>query len=86
MSRVVPDGTAILLNTIVAQDFFEADAADAAMKVQDPACFSKTSPTAGAGVGEGAGPGLPAGAAATKARAPARLLRQVLRVGMMYNK
>ena len=82
-SKVVPEGTATLLRTIVAQDFFDADAADAAVKVQDPARFSKASPTFGAGVGRGAGAGLPAGTAVTSAAVPARSARHFLRLSIM---
>ncbi len=61
ISRVVPDGTAMLLRTIVEQDSLLADAEAASVNVQDVALSSSFATAVGAG----------AGAAAT--RAPHRL-------------
>ena len=79
MSRVVPDGTAMLLRTIVAQDFLEALADAALLNVQE-ARFSKAFPSSGAGVGIGAG------AAVTRATAPASRLVQSLMPTMITTK
>ena len=76
-SSVVPEGTAILLSTMVAQDFLDAEAAEAAVKVQD-ARFSRAFPISGAGVGRGAGAGLPAGIAATRVALLAKARRHAL--------
>ena len=77
-SRVVPDGTVMPDTTIVAQDFFEALTAEAAVNIHD-ARFSRRSPISGAGVGKGTalGSATGAGTAAASAENPARMLRNV---------
>jgi len=56
-SRVTPEGTATLLRTMVAQDFFDklALAAPAAPENVQVARFSRLGAAVGAGVGNGAG-------------------------------
>lgn len=61
-SRVSPAGTAMLSRTIVAHDFAEALAAEAAVKVQEVALLSKAT-----GAGAAVTAGSAAGAAATSA-------------------
>lgn len=70
-SRVVPDGTAILSRTIVAQSFFDALAAEASVKVQ-LALFCKT---AGLSCGAAVGVGTAAAKAAALSMSP-RILEE----------
>lgn len=51
MSRVVPEGTAILLRTIVEHDFLLAEADAALVKVQEVALSSSLAGAVGAGAG-----------------------------------
>lgn len=74
-SSVVPEGTAILSSTMVEQAFFEAEAAEAAVEVQEPARFPKASPIAGVGR-HWTQAGLAARAAATTAAIVANSVRQ----------
>jgi len=59
MSRVVPEGTAMLSRTMVAQSFLEAAAAEASVKVQEVARFAAALLRDGAGVGAGMAAGIP---------------------------
>ena len=54
MSRVVPDGTAMLLRTIVEQDSLLAEAEAASVNVQDVALSSSLIIVVGIGVGAAA--------------------------------
>lgn len=73
MSRVVPEGTAMLLSTIVAHDFLLADAEAAFVNVHEVALSWSFAAAEGAGAG--------AGAAATRAR-PVKV-SSTLRLGML---